>query len=96
MTTIPGFSFTENALKAYMLAPDGARKAVEELLESARKTSEEFVTGATTDRECAVAQGMLRVAQQLHETLLGAPARFADLANRKPGSGTSPGMEGFM
>lgn len=93
---IPALEFTEKDLNAYMLAPEGSRKACEALLGAARKAAEDFVTGAATDRECAVGQGMLRVAQQLHETLLGAPARHAELATRKPDHGTSSGMEGFM
>ena len=96
MLDIPELNFTEQELRDYMSGEAGMLRAIEILLARAERTAEEFCDMAQTDRENAVAQGMLRVAMRLHETFRGAPGRYAALAKRKPESGTSPGLGGFV
>ena len=94
--TIEALRFTEDELKLYMDGSSQTRQAVEALVLRAEREAERFVDAAQTDRESAVSQGMLRIAMQLRETLLGAPARLRESASRKTGNGNSPDLEGFV
>ena len=96
MTTNPTYLFTETELSAWLAAPVGAQRAMDNLLGRVIDAAHDSFASAGTEREAAVSQGVVRCAKALRDALRGAPDRAAALAKRTTVRGNSPTAAGVV